>query len=53
VVAADATAGIAFTAGASTFNANRGNIKLPPASSITFIWQIYIPGFNCASGTSY
>src|SRR5665213_2745601 len=34
------------TAAASTFIAIRGKLKLPPASSITFTWQIYVPGFN-------
>ena len=32
--------------------ASRGKLKLPPASSITLIWQRYVPGFNCASETS-
>jgi hypothetical protein len=39
-------------AAAKTFIAMRGKLKLPPASSITLTWQIYVPGFNCVSGTS-
>src|SRR5271168_1715870 len=35
-----------------TIIAIRGKLKLPPASSITFTWHTYVPGFNCVSGTS-
>ena len=35
-----------------TIIAIRGKLKLPPASSITFTWHTYVPGFSCVSGTS-
>lgn len=30
----------------------RGNVNVPPASSITLIWQTYSPGFRPSRGTS-
>lgn len=39
-VAAGTTAGVGVAAGATTRMASRGKLKVPPASSITFTWQI-------------
>src|SRR5580692_2337819 len=53
VAALPATAGATSRAAPGrTIIAIRGKPKLPPASSITFTWHTYVPGFSCVRGTS-